>query len=214
MHHVFSNALRLLHPLMPFLTEELWHGMGYNKSEETIMLAPWPKAVEWRTLGIDSAVVDYVDARHELIRIARTLRTDSGIAPAQRVDFVLKPVREQYASQLDGDRQTIVALLRSGDFKIDAGFAPEKAMPSGLTPLGTIYMSVEGVMDTEAEINRLSAQLQELDEHLDRVAKKLENQNFVNKAPAAVVDQQRTRKQELLEKREKLAKLIETLKGK
>ena len=127
MHHVFSNALRLLHPLMPFLTEELWHGMGYNKSNETIMLAPWPKAVEWRTLGIDRAVVDYVDARHELIRIARTLRADSGIAPAQKVDYVLKPVSEQYASQLAGDRQTIVALLRSGDFRIDAGFAAHKS---------------------------------------------------------------------------------------
>ena len=84
MHHVFSNALRLLHPLMPFLTEELWHGMGYNKSNETILLAPWPKAVEWRTLGIDRAVVDYVDARHELIRIARTLRVDSGITPSRK----------------------------------------------------------------------------------------------------------------------------------
>ena len=213
MHHVFSNALRLLHPLMPFLTEELWHGLGYNKSSETIMRAPWPKAVELQTGGIDSAVVDYVDARHELIRIARTLRADFGVPPAQKVDFVLKPASEQNITQLVDDKPTIMTLLRSGDFRIDADFAPAKAMPSGLTLLGTVYLSLESVMDTEAEVQRLSAQLQELDDHLDRVARKLENENFIRKAPAAVVDQQRARQQELLEKREKLAKLMEKLKG-
>jgi valyl-tRNA synthetase len=212
MHHVFSNGLRLLHPLMPFLTEELWHGMGYNKSSETIMRAPWPKSVEVKSMGIDSAVVDYVDARHELIRIARTLKTDSGVAPAQKVDYILKPVSEQSANQIAGDKQTIVALLRSGEFKIDAAFAPAKAMPSALTPLGTVYMSLEGAVDADAEAKKLSAQLAEVDENLKRVAQKLENESFVSKAPAAVVDQQRAKKQELLEKREKLVKLIEALK--
>jgi valyl-tRNA synthetase len=212
MHHVFSNSLRLLHPLMPFLTEELWHGMGYNQSSETIMRAPWPKSVDVKSLGIDSAVVDYVDARHELIRIARTLKTDSGVAPAQKVAYTLKPVSEQYANQSAADQATIVALLRCGEFTIDAAFAPAKAMPSALTPLGTVYMSLEGAVDAEAEAKKLSAQLAEVDENLKRVAQKLDNESFVSKAPAAVVDQQRAKKQELLEKRGKLEKLIEAVK--
>ena len=212
MHHVFANALKLLHPLMPFLTEELWHGMGYNKSCETIMRAPWPKA-DVKSLGIDGAVVDYVDARHELIRIARTLKTDSGIPPSQKVDFILKPANDQYAKQSVADQPTIVALLRCGEFKIDAGFAPAKAMPSALTPLGTVYMSLEGAVDADAEAKRLTAQLEEVDENLKRVDQKLGNESFVSKAPAAVVDQQRARRQELLEKREKLVKLIEAVKS-
>jgi valyl-tRNA synthetase len=168
--------------------------------------------VDVKSLGINSAVVDYVDARHELIRIARTLKTDSGVAPAQKVDFTLKPVSEPYANQSAADRQTIIALLRSGEFKIDAGFAPAKAMPSALTPLGTVYMSLEAV-DADAEAKKLSAQLAEVDENLKRVAQKLDIESFVSKAPAAVVDQQRARRQELLEKRGKLVKLIEALKS-
>jgi valyl-tRNA synthetase len=129
------------------------------------------------------------------------------------VDYILKPVSEQYAKQSAADRQTIIALLRCGEFKIDAGFAPEKAMPSALTPLGTIYMSLEGAVDADAETKKLSAQLAEVDENLKRVAQKLDNESFVSKAPAAVVDQQRARRQEFLEKREKLVKLIEALKS-
>jgi len=164
--------------------------------------------------GIHGLVVNYVDARHELIRIARTLRAESNIPPSQKVDFVLRPIDENNPAQLAADKPTIIAILRCGDFKIDAGFAPTKAMPSALTPLGAVYMSLEGAINTDAEAKRLSAQLAEVDEDLKRVAQKLENESFIGKAPAAVVDQQRARKQDLLEKREKLAKLLEMLKGK
>ena len=214
MHTVFSNALRLLHPLMPFLTEELWHGMGYNKSSATIMRAPWPQAMDVKSMGFDQAVVDYVDARHELIRTARTLRTDSGVAPSQKVDFTLKPINEQYAGPLAKDQQTIIALLRCGEFKIAAEFTPAKAMPSALTPLGTVYMSLEGAVDAEAEVKKLGVQLADVEANLQRVAQKLENESFVSKAPPAVVEQQRARQKELLEKREKLVKLMEAVKQK
>jgi valyl-tRNA synthetase len=216
MHHVFSTGLRLLHPLMPFLTEELWHGMGYNTAAESILRAPWPQALgpdrlaEW---GITGPVVAYVDARHDLVRIGRTLRADFGIAPSQKVDFTVRPVSAESAAQLAADRDTIVALLRAGTLTVETDFVPKKAMPSGITPLGTIYMSLEGLLDVQAEIARLSGQLADIEENLQRVAKKLENVAFVSKAPADVVEQQRARKQELVEKQEKLLKLIEMLKG-
>ncbi|MFH0953463.1 MAG: valine--tRNA ligase [Verrucomicrobiota bacterium] len=216
MHYVFSHALRLLHPLMPFLTEELWHGMGYQAKCESIMLAPWPKAMhhdELEEWGITSTVVAYVDARHDLVRIGRTLRADYGIVPAQKVDFAVRPVSAEAAAQLEGDRATIIALLKAGSFKIDPDFVPAKAMPSGLTPLGTIYMSLEGLLDVQAEIKRLAGQLHKMDQDLRNVAKKLDNMDFVSKAPADVVEQQRARRRDLLEKRDKLAKMIEMLKG-
>ena len=216
MHTVFSQGLRLLHPLMPFLTEELWHGMGYNSTSESIMLAPWPKAKDVDELGewgIRSQTVTYVDARHDLIRIGRTLRADYGIVPAQKVDYTVRPVNDPYAAQLKADQETVVTLLRAGKFEIDPDFVPAKAMPSGITPLGTIYMSLEGLIDVDAEVKKLTGQLEKVDQDLQRVTMKLENLDFVSKAPAEVVEQQKERKREMIEKRDKLAKLLEMLKG-
>ena len=216
MHYAFSTALKLLHPLMPFLTEELWHGMGFGQAEESIMVAPWPQAMDaygLRAWGIAPEVVSYVDARNELIRAGRTLRADYGVAPGQKVDYCVKVKDAATAGRLQADRDTVVSMLRAGNLEFSTDFAPKRAMPSGIGALGTIYMSLEGLIDVEAELKRLHGQLEETDGHLERISRKLGNMDFVGKAPAAVVDQQRARRQELLEKREKLLKLIETLSG-
>ena len=170
-------------------------------------------AAALRTLGIAPETAAYVDARNELIRIGRTLRADYGIAPGQKVDYAVRVADAATAARLESDRETIVSMLRAGRFDVGEAFAPKRAMPSGLGSLGTIYMSLEGVIDIEAELKRLHAQLAEADGHLERITRKLENMDFVSKAPAAVVEQQRASRQQLLEKREKLLKLIETLSG-
>ena len=216
MNYVFAEALKLLHPLMPFLTEELWHGMGYSKLSESIMVAPWPKAMDQDRLqawGIAALTVSYVDARHDLIRVGRTLRADYNISPAEKLNYTVRPINEDAARQLKADRDTIVALLKAGQFVVDPAFTPSKAMPSGLTSLGTIYMSIEGLIDVEAEVEKLSGQIEKIDQDLERISKKLENVDFISKAPPEVVEQQNTRKRELIEKREKLVKLMEMLKG-
>ncbi|TAN35614.1 MAG: valine--tRNA ligase [Verrucomicrobia bacterium] len=210
MHHCLSSALRLLHPLMPFLTEELWRGMGYNTASETILTAPWPKAAT--TALWDAAVVAHVEARHELIGLGRTLRADNGIAPGQKVDFVIKPVSAAVVPRLEADRVNVMTLLKAGNLTVDAAFAPTQAMPSTLTPLGTLYMSL-GVVDVAAEHEKLTKQLAEVDRNLAGVQAKLSNENFVGRAPAAVVETQRKLLAELTEKRTKLAHLMELLQG-
>ncbi|HBA82875.1 MAG TPA: valine--tRNA ligase [Verrucomicrobia bacterium] len=214
MHYVFANSLKLLHPLMPFLSEELWHGMGYSETAETIMQAPWPVDMEYdelREWGVTQRAVNYVDAKHELIRIGRTLRSDYGIPPGQKVDFIARPANEQHVDQLEMDKDMIAGLLKAEHFTVDPQFTPPNAMPSGLSPLGNLYMSLQGFVDVEAEAKKLGDQLEKVETELKRVTKKLDNMDFVSKAPPEVVDQQKAKKDELLEKREKLCKLIETL---
>jgi len=213
MHFVFARALRLLHPLMPFLTEELWHGMGYATTHPFIMRAPWPEAPDaaaMREWGVARTAVEYVDAKHELIRIGRTLRADYNIAPAQKVDFFVRPAGEQHLAAFQADRAAIAAMLKAGAFTIDPAFKPARAMPSSLTPLGTIYLSLEG-FDIQAEARKLGEQLDQVEDAIKRVTKKLDNMDFVSRAPADVVEQQREKKRELLEKRDKLKKLIDAL---
>jgi valyl-tRNA synthetase len=211
MHFAFSTALRLMHPFMPFLTEELWHGMGYNHAEESIMIASWPeKAV---AEGIDPKIVKYVDGKHDLVRVGRILRAEYNLANKQEACFCVRPVNEVYARQIEEDKDSIMASLKAERIDVDVGFTPNGAMPSGISTLGTVYMSIEGLVDVDAEIEKLTNELDEVNGHLANVKKKLSNRNFVEKAPRDVVAIQEKRQDELVEKSEKLAKMIETLKG-
>ena len=204
MHRVFSTSLRLLHPFMPFVTEELWHGMGYGAADDSIMTAPWPTALG---LGGDADTVAYVDARHELIRAGRMLRADCGLPPGQKLDYVVKPNTDAQGGRLLADSRTISGMLKAKAFTVDAAYAPAKGVPSVLTDLGTLYMPIEGLVDTAAETAKLAKQIEEAATALERVNQKLNNQSFVSKAPPEIVAQQQARRQELQETIAKLERL-------
>jgi valyl-tRNA synthetase len=214
MHFVFSNALRLLHPIMPFLTEELWHDMGYAPAADTfIMHSPWPVSLSesltrW---GIDAAVVQYVDDKHELIRAGRMLRADYQISTAKKAGFIVKPADDTAASMLGGDLASLQSLLRSEEIRIEKDFEPESAMPSGICRLGVLYMPLQGLVDVEVEKKRLDAQLTQISADLERVNAKLMNLDFIKKAKREIVEQQEARKKELTESGDKLKSILETL---
>ncbi len=212
MHHVFDRALRLLHPLMPFLTEELWHGMGYGLDHETIMTAPWPKADNLTLRGMAQPFVEYVDLKHDLIRKARQLRADYEIPPGDKVDFVVKPTTAEAAAQLRADANAISLLVKAGTLTIDPDFAPNRAMPSALNALGAIYLSL-GAVDADAERAKLTAQLDAVAQEIERIDARLANPNFTQKAKLDVVNQARARREELLGKREKLSAMLAGLTG-
>ncbi len=214
MHYVYSNALRLLHPLMPFITEELWHGMGYTRLSESVMIAPWPKARDIEEMdewGVNASVVSYVDAKHDLIRVARQLRADYGLPPRQEVDLMIRPSNERYEKRLASDELSIASLLCAKKITLDRHFTPPRAMPSAISQLGAVYMPVSGLIDVGEEVKKLTKQQDKVAADLQKVTRKLGNMDFVNKAPKHVIEQQEERKKSLLEKSDKLEKLIETL---
>jgi valyl-tRNA synthetase len=214
MHYVLSRALCLLHPIMPFLTEELWQGMGYGAMAESIVVAPWPVARDEEELaawGVHPDAVAYVDAKHAAIGLARNLRADYGLAPAQTADFILRPTDAAVGERVRADRAAYLPCLKAQKLEVETDFTPAKPMPSVITPLGTLFMSLAGHVDVEAERRRLGEQLQKTEQELENAGKKLENVNFVSRAPAEVVEQVRARKRELQEKRDKLGKLIDAM---
>ncbi len=215
MHYVYSNALRLLHPLMPFITEELWHGMGYKSLSESIMIAPWPLSKEPEEMeeewGVNPSVVTYVDAKYDLIRVARQLRADYGLTQRQQIDWIIRPSNERYDKRLKSDEASISSLLGAKSITIDRQFTPPRAVPSAISQLGAVYMPVEGLIDVEAEVQKLRSQQDKVASDLEKIIRKLGNMDFIQKAPADVVQQQEDRKKELVEKSDKLEKLIETL---
>jgi valyl-tRNA synthetase len=214
MHYVFSNALRVLHPMMPFITEELWHTMGYGNDDEFIMLASWPDLSDEAIVSawqLDQGCVEYVDAKHELIRAGRNLKADYQIPASKQVDFIVKPADAEIEAKLKSDRDNLIALLKASNVTVEAEFVPDKAMPTGVSKLGHIYLPLDGVIDREEEVQRLTGKLDKVVRDLSITSAKLENQTFVSKAPPDVVQKQRDRREELLEDQQKLTRLIEVL---
>ena len=211
MNYVFSRSLCLLHPIMPFLTEELWQSMGYAGIAESVMVAPWPVALDDEELsawGVHSANVAYVDAKHAAMSLARNLRADYGLPPAQQADFILRPVSDDAGERVRADRADYLSVLRAARLEVEADFAPAHPMPSVITPLGTLFMSLEGHVDAEAEKKRLSEQIAKVQADLVAVSRRLDNANFVSRAPAEVVQQVRDRKADLQDKLQKLQTLL------
>lgn len=212
MHYVFSHALRLLHPLTPFITEELWHAMGYGTDAESILLASWPESQDdLSAWGVFSRMAAYVEQKHDLIRIGRTLRADYGIAPSKKIRYMIKPETRETADLLAADRVSIAFLLRAESLDINTALVPTHLMPNSLSKLGAIFMPIEGVIDRDAESRRLTEQLGKATAGLTGVNKKLNNAAFVQKAPADVIALQKTRQQDLLVKRDKLKRLLSVL---
>jgi len=215
-HYVFSNALLLLHPTMPFITEELWHALGYGGLDEFIMVARWPEPVGQAQLkgwGVTAETLAYVDDKHDLIRIGRTLRSAYDIVPSRQVTYIVKPANAAAADRLRTDAVSLRSLLRAGTLTIDDQFAPARVVPCGANRLGTIYMPIEGLVDVALEKKRLSAQLEKVCRDLERVDAKLRNREFVEKAPDDVVNQQRQRSRELQADKAHLEMLLGALDG-
>jgi len=178
------------------------------------MNAPWPDPVSRNDLeaaGVDFDSVAYVDLKHEMIRATRTLKTDYGIAASLKIRYQLKPDSEATAERFKQDEDALRALLRAESIEIDLGLKHEKATPGVDTPLGSVYMPIEGLVDIETEIAKQEKVLVKINSDIERTTAKLDNISFVSKAPAEVVERQKLFKQELLEKRVKVTNLLEML---
>ena len=214
MHYAFAVSLKLLHPFIPFQTEELWHAMGYGKEGDFIMRAPWPDQEDferWPAVTGAATAAAYVEQKHELIRIGRMLRADYGLSASRKITYLIKPASGEDALRLEAERDSIASLLRAGELTIDQGLAPGKVMPGGTSKLGAIFMPIEGLVDIRAELLKLNAQLEAIAGDMAAIDRKLNNVSFIKKAPEDVVQVQRNRRQEALEKSEKIRRLVDML---
>ena len=199
---VFWKALRLLHPYMPFVTEEVAHQLGYLKDGETIMLQKFPEGysdaekAEW---GVTAENFEFVNAKREAITALRALRAEYKVPPATFVKVTLATDDARAAGEADSLRKAMRA--ESVDFVAAGSDLP---MPSKITAFGTVYLSLEGLVDKAAESKRIAAELAKVAGFIKSAEAKLANENFVAHAPEAVVAEARRK---LAENKEKVAQL-------
>ena len=182
MDFVLSGFLRLLHPFMPHITEELWSVFGFGA--ETIQFQPLPKSIE-----VDPSGVEKVRAVYDVVRSGRNLRAESRVPSNKKAGFVLRPSDAIDVRELP----TISRLLNAEEVKLDSKFQAEAGVPVAITPLGELFLII-ATADKAAERERLDKEIARLEGELRTVEAKLSNASFVERAPAAVVDEHRKRK--------------------
>jgi len=194
MDYVLSAIARLLHPFMPHITEELWSLLGLGTG--SIQFAPLPKKLALKDVELRTRKV--VAAIYETVQAGRNLRALARIPSNQRAKFALRSTQEELASETE----TIARLLNASELICDPKFNAEAGTPIATTKLGEILLAVD--VDPSAERERLDKEIKKVDEELRTVEEKLKNKSFVDRAPAAVVEEHRQRKANFTEQLKKL----------
>jgi valyl-tRNA synthetase len=215
---VLQNTLCLFHPFLPFITEELWHGMGYaqdmpeNQGGKTIMFAPWPKPLDEDVrghYGLDDCYLEMGDTKYDLVRKGRDLRREAKIAASKKVKYVIKPVTQIPVYEAE----VIKLLLNAESLDINPDFEPPKGTPTVHSEMGELYLSLEGAVDTAAEKARLKKELEKTELEITKVQERLANPAFTQKAPPNVLAEHQKRLLEWQSKREHVLSALSALNG-
>lgn len=192
---VLERTLRLLHPFMPFLTEEIWQHIPHEG--KSVMVAAWP-----RENARDEAAERQMTAIMEAIKAIRNMRAEAGAAPGKKSEVILQFASEDLRAVFAANERYLAALAAAEPIRVldKADGKPENAM-AAMAGGVEIYLPLKGLIDVDKETARLDKELQGLDKELQRVASKLANEAFLAKAPAAVVEKERAKQAEFEEKR-------------
>ena len=205
---VLINALKLLHPFMPFITEEIFTHL--QNEDETIMLSSWPEyKAEWNFSDNE----EEIDLIKEAVRAIRNIRAEMNVVPSKKATV--------YVVTSDGSIADIFE--RSGVFFKTLAYASELIIQAdknsiasdavtAAIPGATLYMPFAELVDIAKEIERLTKERDKMVKEVERVEKKLANQGFVAKAPANVIDEEKAKGVKYKETLKQIEERLEALK--
>lgn len=206
--YVLDQTMRLLHPFMPFITEEIWQHLPHEG--DSLIVASWP---EVKPELEDAPSVKQMELLMGVIRSVRNIRAEVNVPMSKKIELLIKANDEEMLSYLESGKAYIERFCNPEVLNIGIGIAaPEKAM-SAVVSGAELYLPLAGLIDIEQEIARLEKELTALNGEVERVQKKLSNKGFVEKAPAQVIEQERAKEADYLEKQAKVKARIEELKG-
>lgn len=205
--HVLDQILRLLHPFMPFVTEEIWQNLPHRGV--SIMVAEWPQPEERFRFP---QAVEQMNLYMDVIRSVRNIRAEVNAPMSKKVDIFIRADDETTLSYLHHGEQWIRQQSNPNHLSIGTEINLSEKTMSAVVTGAEILLPLAGLIDIEQEVNRLQKELKKLDAEVERVQKKLANQGFIAKAPAHVVEEERRKEKDYREKREKVqARLNELL---
>lgn len=206
--YVLDQTLRLLHPIMPFVTEKIWESVPHEG--ESLVIAEYP--VVHSELNDEDAAKG-MDVLMELIRSVRTIRSEVNTPLSKKIELLIKTNDASIETFLKENETYIERFCNPENLVISSQIeAPESAMSAVITG-AEIYLPLAGLINIDEEIIRLEKEMAKWESEVKRVQGKLSNERFVSSAPEAVVQVEREKEKDYLEKREAVAERIASLKA-
>ncbi|HBT20387.1 MAG TPA: valine--tRNA ligase [Peptococcaceae bacterium] len=204
---VLGNTMKLLHPFMPFITEEIWQKLPHE--EASIMISSWPKP---NSELEDEKAEEQMNLIMEIIRGIRNIRAEMNIKPSQKVEIIASVKDDATADIIHRGMDHIKKLagVSKAEIVIDLKEKPQKSAAAVVSG-AEIYVPLEGIIDFEVEIRRIEKELSEISQELKKTDKKLSNEGFLKKAPPQVVEKEKNKKLELEQKKTALEERLKML---
>ncbi|PWW19661.1 valyl-tRNA synthetase [Cytobacillus oceanisediminis] len=206
--YVLDNTMRLLHPFMPFITEEIWQNLPH--SGESITTAQWPAVKEEYT---DNQAANEMKLLVEIIRSVRNSRAEVNTPMSKKIKMMVKAKDQEVLNTLENNRAYIERFCNPEELVLALEIeTPDKAMTAVVTG-AEIILPLEGLLNIEEEVARLQKEWDKLNKEVERVQKKLGNEGFIKKAPEKVIEEEKAKEKDYSEKRAAVEARIKELKG-
>ena len=182
---VLSAVVRLLHPFMPHITEELWSRLGFGKGSIQFVLPPGKIALGDGDLANKRRLVSEI---YEAVQAGRNLRAEANVPSNKKIGFILRTHEKWFYNEL----LTIARLLNAEEVRLDRQYEAVAGVPVAVTPLGELFLAI-AARDKTAERARLDKEIAKIEAEIRTVDSKLKSESFVERAPAVVVEEHRQR---------------------
>lgn len=208
---VLDNSLRLLHPFMPFVTEEIWNcifggRLTTSLNKKSISLEPYP-----RDLPINKTSIREMENVIDVILGIRSIKGELNISLSKRIDVYIKPLSTDIEKTLLENIDYIINLAKLKKCEIDSKIDRKKGSAIHVSAGFEIYIPLLGLFDVELEVERMNKELKMIDETLKTLDKKLFNEDFLTRAPEAVVQKEKDRYAELILRKKKINENLKNL---
>ncbi len=201
----FEQLMKLLHPFMPFITEEIWQRIRDRETEEAIIVADWPELDESCIVEED---LKAFNAIQKSISAIRNIRAEFNVNPTAEIDLLIKAKNAETATVYQNNEWIFRKLQNIGSFEVSDDLQKPATSASAVVEGSEIFVPLEGVIDLEKERERIENEIERLEGFLKQINGKLNNDGFVNNAPDEVVERERQKKEDT---ENNLAKLNEIL---
>ncbi|HXE95726.1 MAG TPA: class I tRNA ligase family protein, partial [Dongiaceae bacterium] len=206
--HTLESLLRLLHPFMPFITEEIWQALPGTKATPTIMRAPYPAPCDQCSFPEDAAAMERIMA---VIGGIRNIRGEMEVPPSKQIAVILSCDSEATQRLMKHNESAIISLARVSDLAI--GVCLEKPEDASIQVAGDvqIYVPLKGLVDVAAEEERLLKEIGKIDKEIEMFSRKLESPAFVDRAPAEIVAKERQKLADVTGKKQVLEESLDKI---
>ena len=204
---VLKKILLLLHPVSPFITEEIWSYLK-SKSDDDIIISAWPQLSE-ESIVEDSEMMSTLK---EIVTSVRTIRSELNILPSKKIDVLISVNNATDKKLFENLKDTITSLSKIDNLEIDLNLKKPKKSAVGICKKCVAYVPLGDLVDTDSEIQRLTKRLNEVKDFINTIEKKLKNKSFIDKAPENIVNNEKNKLNDFIVERDKIIDNIAMLK--